>query len=83
MVQENLPTEPRQQGEYDEYDSGPGRSAAMVWGLRAAGLIAAGVPARVIRARRHRESGLPAEAPLAEAGRARRPSIWERLLRGS
>ena len=47
------------------------------------GMIAAGVPARVIRARRHRESGLPAEAPLAEAGRARRPSIWERLLRGS
>ena len=43
MVQENLPTEPRQQGEYDEYDSGPGRSAAMVWGLRAAGLIAAGL----------------------------------------
>ncbi|RCW85062.1 SLC13 family permease [Paracoccus lutimaris] len=42
MAQENLPIEPRQQGEYDEYDSGPGRSAAMVWGLRATGLIAAG-----------------------------------------
>ncbi len=43
MPQENLPIEPRQQGEYDEYDSGPGRSAAMVWGLRAAGLIVAGI----------------------------------------
>ena len=43
MVEDNLPTEPRQQGEYDDYDSGPGRSAQMIWGLRAAGLIVAGI----------------------------------------
>ncbi len=41
MADENLPHDPRQQGEYDEYDSGPGRSAAAIWGMRAAGLIAA------------------------------------------
>ena len=33
----------RQQGEYDDYDDGPERSAGMVWGLRAAGLIVAGL----------------------------------------
>ncbi len=47
------------------------------------GMIAAGVPARVIRARRHREADVLAGEPRVEAARARRPSIWERLLRGS
>ncbi|MFD1796721.1 SLC13 family permease [Paracoccus aurantiacus] len=41
MTEDHLPNEPRQQGEYEEYDDGGGRSAAMIWGLRAAGLIAA------------------------------------------
>lgn len=44
MTQQNLPDDPepaRQQGEYDDYDTGPERSAGLVWGLRAAGVIAA------------------------------------------
>ncbi|MFV0292492.1 MAG: SLC13 family permease [Paracoccus sp. (in: a-proteobacteria)] len=42
MIDENLPTEPRQQGEYEEYDESNGRrSARMIWGLRAAGPVAA------------------------------------------
>ena len=43
MTEENLPIEPRQQGEYEEYDDGGGRSARVIWGARAAGLIVAGI----------------------------------------
>ena len=43
MTEENLPIEPRQQGEYEEYDDGGGRSARVIWGARAAGLIVAGL----------------------------------------
>lgn len=46
------------------------------------GMIAAGVPARVIRARRHRDAGVSAGEPPTPAACALRPSIWERLLRG-
>lgn len=42
MTDENLPQEPRQQGEFEEYGEA-GRSAGMIWGLRAAGVIAAAV----------------------------------------
>ena len=43
MADNELPEELHQQGQYDEYDEGPSRSAGMVWGMRAAGLIAAGL----------------------------------------
>ncbi|KGJ04447.1 solute carrier family 13 (sodium-dependent dicarboxylate transporter), member 2/3/5 [Paracoccus halophilus] len=41
MAEENLPEDLHQQGEFDEYDTGPGRPPALLWGLRAAGLIVA------------------------------------------
>lgn len=45
MVKNALPENMHQQGEFDEYSPGPGpgRSAHTIWGLRATGLIIAGV----------------------------------------
>ncbi|MFV0409974.1 MAG: SLC13 family permease, partial [Paracoccus sp. (in: a-proteobacteria)] len=43
MSEHELPENLHQQGQYDDYEEGPGRPARTIWLLRAAGLIVAGL----------------------------------------